>query len=219
MEALIAARSKAERVIVGLMSGTSCDAIDAALVKISGSGEGIEVALLAYLEVPFGEGFDRFRLFSKFVTVDEICVGNVVLGEMFASAALQVIAAAGLQPGDVDFIGSHGQTVRHLPAGSPGSSLQLGDPAVIAVKTGITTVGDFRIADMAAGTRDRDGRRMLPPRASEGLVPAHLVHDRAARYLQLMPQLLYALQVGRAPLSSRKLTSCCTATQFTAGCC
>lgn len=151
MDALCLARAKAQRLVVGIMSGTSCDAIDVALVRVAGSGPAVSVELVRYQEVPFDEGFDRFRLFEETVTVDEICLGNAVLGNMFAAAALRVIREAGYSPGDVDFIGSHGQTVRHLPSGSPGSTLQLGDPSVIAVKTGITTVGDFRPADMAAG--------------------------------------------------------------------
>jgi anhydro-N-acetylmuramic acid kinase len=78
---------------------------------------------------------------------------NFVLGELFAEAALRVIQDAGFSPKDVHLVGSHGQTVSHLPrsTGRDGSTLQLAEPCVIAERTGITTVADFRTRDIAAG--------------------------------------------------------------------
>jgi anhydro-N-acetylmuramic acid kinase len=80
-----------------------------------------------------------------------LCRLNFAVGEAFAQAALLVISKAGLNPTEVDLIGSHGQTVRHLPKGSPPSTLQIGEPALIAQRTGIPTIADFRTADMALG--------------------------------------------------------------------
>jgi anhydro-N-acetylmuramic acid kinase len=76
---------------------------------------------------------------------------NFALGSIFAQAALEVIAQAGLKTSEVDLIGSHGQTICHLPETLVRSTLQIGEPAVIAHRTGIVTVGDFRVADVAAG--------------------------------------------------------------------
>lgn len=153
MNRLLTSMRRDDRVVVGLMSGTSCDGIDAAVVQIMGCGTTTKVDLLSFLTVPFPTAVREvlFHLFKEDASVDVLCAANAHLGELFAKAALQAVAAADLEPADVDIIGSHGQTIRHLPGGKPGSTLQIGDPSVIAVQTGITTVGDFRPADMAAG--------------------------------------------------------------------
>jgi anhydro-N-acetylmuramic acid kinase len=90
--------------------------------------------------------------------VAEVCHLNAVLGEWFARASLRIIAHAGLAPSRIDMIGSHGQTIHHLPTPTPEpglgrirSTLQLAEPSIIAERTGITTVADFRPRDMAAG--------------------------------------------------------------------
>jgi len=137
------------------MSGTSADGVDAALVRVSGSGETLRVQLEAFHTTPYQprvrEGV--FRLFRLEAPVAEVCRMNFELGRLFAEAALGLIEQAGLRREDVDLIASHGQTVCHLPASnaSAGATLQIGEPSVIAELTSITVVADFRPRDMAAG--------------------------------------------------------------------
>jgi anhydro-N-acetylmuramic acid kinase len=145
--------------VVGLMSGTSGDGVDAALVEILGRRRSLRVKLLAFSSLPYPAILrQRVLTASKSGTVSDICHLNAVLGEVFAKAALKVIRKAGGRPSDVHLIGSHGQTVHHLPvaAREPGvglvrSTLQIAEPAIIAHRTGILTVADFRPRDMAAG--------------------------------------------------------------------
>jgi anhydro-N-acetylmuramic acid kinase len=141
------------------MSGTSGDGVDAALVEIHGGGDDLTVAPIAFRTVPYSRPL-RNRLLSAAVDghVSEICVLNAVLGEWFARAALAVIKTAGYDAAEIDLIGSHGHTIHHLPrpsrkAGIPTvrSTLQIGEPSVIAERTGITTIADFRPRDIAAG--------------------------------------------------------------------
>lgn len=143
-------------IVIGLMSGTSADGIDAAVVEIKGVPPHLDVRLIAYVEVPWDPA-TRARIFALFrpetSSVDEICRLNFDLGQCFAEAALQAIAKAGLTPAEVHLIGSHGQTIYHDVGvdGSVHSTLQIGEAAVIARRTGITTIANFRAADVAAG--------------------------------------------------------------------
>ena len=145
--------AKDRRRIVGLISGTSVDGIDALVAEVAGCGIDTRCDVLAFETVALEAGLQAriFALFEEDAGLDELCRLNFALGEAFAAAALQVIAAAGLEPAAVDLIGSHGQTVRHLPRAIPAATLQIGEPAVIAQRTGITTIADFRPADMAVG--------------------------------------------------------------------
>lgn len=145
--------------IVGLMSGTSGDGVDAALVEFTGRNRSLKALTLAAETLPYPRSLQQ-RILSASCdgTVTEICHLNALLGEWFADAALQVIRRAKLKPSDVDLIGSHGQTVHHLPHGieaqgveSIRSTLQIAEPAVIAERTGITTIANFRSRDIAAG--------------------------------------------------------------------
>ena len=139
---------------IGLMSGTSADGVDAALVEIDCS----DMSLLGYVEMPFPKDVRREILsLCEDGRVDAICRMDAALGEWFAEAALSVCEQANISIEEIDVIGSHGQTIHHLPAPAVvadkrvRSTLQIGNPAVIAERTGITTVSDFRSRDMAAG--------------------------------------------------------------------
>jgi anhydro-N-acetylmuramic acid kinase len=134
------------------MSGTSGDGIDAVLAEIAGSGRQLRARVLAHLHRPFLPAVRQRTLhLCLHGTVAEICELNFVLGEHFARAALAVIRRAKCKPTDIAAIGSHGQTIHHLPNARTPSTLQIGEPAVISERTGITTVADFRVRDMAAG--------------------------------------------------------------------
>ena len=140
-------------IVVGLMSGTSVDAIDAAVVEVNEHDECLLVRLLAYVETAIAEDL-RERIFALFdpetSRIDEVCEVNVLIGEAFAEAASRALEQADVaQP---DLIASHGQTVWHQVApGHARSTLQLGEPSVIAERLGVTTVADFRPRDIAAG--------------------------------------------------------------------
>jgi anhydro-N-acetylmuramic acid kinase len=148
------------RRVVGLMSGTSADGVDAAVVELSGHAESTELGQVVFRRIPYTPVL-REKVLALMLPetsrVDEICRMNFVLGEVFADAALQAIKAAGLETEDIDFVGSHGQTIYHIPGDetycgiTTRSTLQIGEPAVIAERTGVTTVADFRVRDVAAG--------------------------------------------------------------------
>jgi len=145
--------AKETRLIVGLMSGTSGDGIDAVAAEISGCGSetGFRVATHVAHPLPPALQSDLFELFLPGAAVDDLVRAHAALGEALSEAALAAIAAAEWDAADVDLVASHGQTIRHLPGGEPPATLQIGEPAVIAARTGITTVADFRPADMACG--------------------------------------------------------------------
>lgn len=137
---------------IGLMSGTSADAIDAALVSIEQS----QFEIISTYQHPLNNE-TRSRILDLYHPdlneIDRLGALDVELGKLFAEAALSVIDAAGLSPCQISAIGSHGQTIRHRPR-QPVSypfTLQIGDPNTIAEQTGITTVADFRRRDMAVG--------------------------------------------------------------------
>jgi anhydro-N-acetylmuramic acid kinase len=133
------------------MSGTSADGIDAVAADIWGEPS-VRVKLLAHVHRPFAAGLRRSILDAAVAgSVGELCRLNFLLGERFAEAAAAVVQAAKLGMSDVAAIGSHGQTFHHLPNGRPPSTLQLGEAAIIAQRTGIVTIADFRVADLAAG--------------------------------------------------------------------
>lgn len=136
---------------LGLMSGTSLDGIDAAVVDLSSSTPRI---LAAQTQPYTPELRNELLALAQGGNLDEVeHLGRLDrrLGELFAAAALAILEQAGLKSSMIRAIGSHGQTVRHRPTGSAPFTLQIADPNLIAEHTGITTVADFRRRDMAAG--------------------------------------------------------------------
>ena len=146
------------------MSGTSMDGVTAALAKIEDIPEvqeharpRLKVRLLTYETYPYPLAVREHLLeLCEAGSTRKLCTMNFQLGEIFAAAALKIIEKAGKKPSDIGIIGSHGQTVCHLPRQG---TLQIGEPAVIAERTGITTVGDFRPRDIAAGG---EGAPLIP---------------------------------------------------------
>ena len=160
MKEFIELLKKDKKLIIGLMSGTSVDGIDAAIVEITGHGLETEVDLIAFETFPFPLGVpQRILALCQPDTgrVDDICEMNFYIGHLFAEAVKHILQKSGMPASDIALISSHGQTIHHLPKDTDRnvsrypSTLQIGEPAVIAHETGIPTIADFRVADMAAG--------------------------------------------------------------------
>ncbi len=137
---------------VGLMSGTSMDGVDAALVEITGDRFERVIATHAH-PLPGAVRDELLNLNAGGAGLALAKLGELdqMVADSFAQAALALLGEAGCSPADVRAIGSHGQTVFHAPDARYPFSLQIGDPNIIAARTGITTVADFRRRDMAEG--------------------------------------------------------------------
>jgi anhydro-N-acetylmuramic acid kinase len=146
------------RLYLGLISGTSADGIDAVLVRFAPRLEVIAARTFAYPDGLRARIVALARSVAT-ITLDDLGRLDVAIGERFADAALAVLRDAGIGAREVAALGSHGQTVCHRPNGPHPFTLQLGDPNVIAERTGVVTVADFRRADMAAGGQ---GAQLLP---------------------------------------------------------
>jgi anhydro-N-acetylmuramic acid kinase len=138
------------------MTGTSADAVDAALVRFTGTGSETRHTLIAYRETPLEAQLRREILevaAASSLEPERLMRLDAALGERYAAAVLELLAAAGADPRTVAAIGSHGQTVRHLPraARGPALTLQIGSAAILAERTGIAVVSNFRVRDAAAG--------------------------------------------------------------------
>ncbi|MDN3514472.1 MAG: anhydro-N-acetylmuramic acid kinase [Candidatus Brocadia sp.] len=180
---LLRLQQKDTKKVIGLMSGTSADGIDACLAEISGSSIHTKTNILDFETYPYDPA-TRIAVLEacnpETGTVARVCQLNFYLGKLFAEAAKSITNKARIPISEIDLIGSHGQTIYHLPnvmaqqdlnryekeAYGQGSeyrslaqearhvhrsTLQIGEPSVIAQETGITTVADFRPRDMAAG--------------------------------------------------------------------
>ncbi|MBE5093691.1 anhydro-N-acetylmuramic acid kinase AnmK [Bacillus thuringiensis] len=143
--------------VAGVMSGTSLDGIDVALVHIDGSGVDSKVELIHFTTVPFCNDMKndiQQALSIENSNVQLICSLNFKLGLRFANAVKEVCKEANFPLRQLDLIGSHGQTIYHQPQQDGGmipSTLQIGEPAIIAYETNTTVISNFRTMDMAAG--------------------------------------------------------------------
>lgn len=141
-----------------MISGTSADGIDAALVRFAPRLEVVAARTFVYPEDLRARVLALARKDGA-ITLDDYGHLDVEVGACFAAAALGLLEDAGVDVQAVAAIGTHGQTVRHGPGGTFPFTLQVGDPTLIAERTGITTVADFRRADVAAGGQ---GAPLLP---------------------------------------------------------
>lgn len=147
---------RTSKTAIGLMSGTSMDGVDAAAVRIY-DDYNFEFISGHSLKYPDDVRTKLLEIANNNAVTSDICFMDFVTGKLFAQCASELIEKAGLNPKDVDYIASHGQTVFHIPEDksigniTAKSTLQIGNISVIAELTGITTVGDFRSRDMACG--------------------------------------------------------------------
>ncbi len=142
---------------IGLMSGTSLDGVDAALVEIQGHGFETKVELKAFETYPIEETLkDEIKraLRNDEPLLDLLTSLNFKLGKLFSKAVGEIMKTGGVHGEEIAFVASHGQTLYHIPKDRDGlirSTLQLGEPAVIAYDHGITVISNFRTMDIAAG--------------------------------------------------------------------
>jgi anhydro-N-acetylmuramic acid kinase len=174
-------RARPEHRVVGLMTGTSADAVDAVLVRFEGLDLASRHVVEAHVESPLEPALRREILHvagSEALPLERLMRLDQALGERYSAAVLELLAGAGAAPEAIDAVGLHGQTVRHVPR-QPGAgqahTLQIGSAAVVAERTGIAVVSDFRSRDTAAGG---EGAPLVP------LVDWWLFHsDRESRVL------------------------------------
>ena len=146
-----------EHWMVGLMTGTSADAVDAALVRFEGCGLETTYELRAYRETPLDPVLRAEILAvagSESVPLERVMELDASLGRRYVECVIELLAEAGMPAIDIDAIGSHGQTLRHVPrcdARTGALTLQIGSAAMLAERTGISVVSDFRSRDTAAG--------------------------------------------------------------------
>jgi anhydro-N-acetylmuramic acid kinase len=146
--------SKPVRLGLGLMSGMSMDGLDLALLRIEGAEPGRKVTLVASETVPYGTALSARIRGAVGGSAREASLLSRDLAEWWAARIAPFLARAGVEAGEVDFIGSHGQTIDHLSRAAGGgvaATLQVGDGCLIAERTGIPVVSDFRRRDIAAG--------------------------------------------------------------------
>jgi anhydro-N-acetylmuramic acid kinase len=167
------------------MSGTSCDGVSAALASF----EGRSFRLIAHRDFPYPSPLSRLLLRSRLLNAASLAQLNVLLGELFAQAARRLLLrAARVSARRVAVIGSHGHTVYHGPHDAIPCTLQLGEPAIIAERTGLPVIADFRPRDLAAGG---EGAPLVP------FFDDYFFGDGAPRALQNIGGVANVTLVGR----------------------
>jgi len=160
LKQLFAIAQKKQKMILGLMSGTSLDGLDMALCRFSGSGLQTEFELLEFETVPYDNFFrnEVRQVFSqKMVDLEKLTLLNAFIGSFHGELVLQCLKKWQVKTASVDLVASHGQTIYHAPKHQhqqknyPNATLQIGDGDHLAVKTGIITISDFRQKHIAAG--------------------------------------------------------------------
>jgi anhydro-N-acetylmuramic acid kinase len=181
---------------LGLMSGTSFDAIDAAVIALP---EGGSPRLLGGLEQPLSDelrqSLEQLRVAN--VSLDQLAETDTAFGLAFSAAALACLQQLGLSPDSIDAVGSHGQTIWHRPSPTHANTLQIGNPNIIAEQLRRPVIADFRRADMAAGGQ---GAPLAP--AFHQAIFSSTVEDRAVlnlggiANLSLLPQGMHTEALG-----------------------
>jgi anhydro-N-acetylmuramic acid kinase len=151
--------SKDSFLCIGLMSGTSMDGVDAALVEMTADPKRPDIKLIAFKTTPYPPELKDSLMdvaMGQACSAEDIGRLGTSVAVAFSAAFFDIVRSARLETEQVDFIASHGQTVAHTPpdedeGGPAAGTLQLGPPGMIAALTGVTTIGDFRGADMALG--------------------------------------------------------------------
>ena len=160
MKPLLRLRDQSSRLVVGLMSGTSLDGVDAVLARLEGSGLALDVEQEAFAHAPYPDTLRnllRRNSTGEDSSVRDLTRLDVRLASCYSEAVDRVLSEAGRDRRALDLVGSHGQTVQHLPepADCAGeevrATLQIGNPSTLATHLGVPVVGDFRSADVALG--------------------------------------------------------------------
>ena len=160
LQHLFSIAQKPSKMGIGLMSGTSLDGLDIALCKFTGTGLSTHFDLVQFITIPYPDDFklEVQQVFARRNTdLEKVTLLNAYIGSYHAELILQTLGQWEVDPQEVDFIASHGQTIYHAPQrlhqhkNYPNATLQIGDGDHIAVKTGILTISDFRQKHIAAG--------------------------------------------------------------------
>ncbi|MCB9248184.1 MAG: anhydro-N-acetylmuramic acid kinase [Ignavibacteriales bacterium] len=160
MKRLTQLSNKEKKNVIGIMSGTSLDGVDVALVEIEGNSTFTKINLVGFLEYPFPKGLKNTLLknsVKETSNVEDLSQLNFLIPNIYSDAIKTLCKEIEFPFDKIDLIGSHGQTVHHLPVKQNyfdykiASTLQIGDPAVLAKLTNIITIGDFRTGDVALG--------------------------------------------------------------------